>query len=159
MSLADGTQAQNEAQAAGRNSRLIGMRHDAGIEQRRRLERILVHEIGADELALHFRKAAVRRERLLHFVGADLERFQQVAVTTLEVLQHVRQLAGGGFRIEIENALDDMIGARLVGRIEIAGLRCRLERAYDNARRVGAQMECAPIQKSGLRQRALGWPE
>ena len=92
----------------------------------------------------------MRRERLFHFVGARLERLQQVAMPALEILQHVRQLAGRGLRIERENPLDDMVGAGLVGRVEIARFGCRLERAHDHARGVGTQIERLPIQESGL---------
>jgi hypothetical protein len=35
-----------------------------------------VQKIGANELALHFGKTAVRRKRLFHFVGAEFERLQ-----------------------------------------------------------------------------------
>src|SRR5438105_4365227 len=132
------------------------MRHDTGIEQRRRFERILVKKIGADQLALDFGKTAMRRESLLHLVGTELERFQQVAMTALEVIQHVRQLAGRSLRIKRENALDDMVGARLVGRVEIARFGRRLERADDDARRVGTQIERLAVQEGGLQQRALG---
>src|SRR6266487_5908312 len=109
MSFADGTEAENEAQAAGRCPRLVRVRYDAGIEQCRRLERILVHEIGADELALDFGKRTVRCKRLFHFVGPELKRLQEVAVPALEVLQHVSQLARCCVRVERKNALDDMV--------------------------------------------------
>ena len=137
------------------DSRLVRVRHDAGIEQRRRFERIFVQEVGADELALYFGKRTVRQQRLLHFVGPALERLQQVAMAALEILQHVCKLVGRGLRIEIENALDDMIGTRLVGRVEIARLGRRLERAHDHTRGIGTQIECLPIEKSGLQQGAL----
>ena len=92
----------------------------------------------------------MRQQRLLHFVSTQLERLQQVAVAALEILQHVGQLVGRGLRIESENALDDMIGARLVGRVEIARLGRGLERAHDHARGIGTQIECLPIEKGGL---------
>jgi len=92
----------------------------------------------------------VRRKRLFHFVGTEPERLEEIAVTPLEVLQNVRQLAGRGIGIKLQNALDDMVGSGLVGRVEIARLRCRLERADDDPRRIGAQIERVPIQKSGL---------
>ena len=109
-----------------------------------------MQEVGADELALYFGKRTVRQQRLLHFVGPALKRLQQVAVPALEILQHVGQLAGRGLRIEIENALDDMVGARLVGRVEIARLGRRLERTHDHARGIRPQIERPPIDKSGL---------
>ena len=52
MPFADGAKAQDEATAALRRARLIGMGDDARIEQRRRFEGILVQEIGSDQLAL-----------------------------------------------------------------------------------------------------------
>src|SRR5882757_3171355 len=113
------------------------MRDNAGIEQCRRFKRILVQKISAYELALYLGKTTVRREGLLHFVGTELKRLQQVAMPTLEVLQHVRQLDCRLLRIKLENALDDMVGARLVGRVEIARFGRRLERAHDDARGVG----------------------
>ena len=76
MAFAHGTEAENEAQCAFRRARLVGVRHDAGIEQRRGFEGIFVEKIGADQLALDLGKNAVSRQRLLHDVGAGLERFQ-----------------------------------------------------------------------------------
>jgi hypothetical protein len=78
---------------------------------------------------------------------------------TLEVFQHVLELAGHGLRVKRENAFHDMIGAFPVGRVEIARLRRRLERAHDDARGVGAQIERLAMQEGGSRQRALDWPE
>jgi len=141
MPFADGSEAENEAQAACRGSRLVGVRYDAGVEQRRCFERIFVQEIGADELALDFGKRTVRRQRLLHFVGAEFERLQQVAMPAREIFQHVRQLGGRSLGVESEHALNDMVGARLVGRIEIARFSRWLERAHDHARGVGTQIE------------------
>ena len=77
----------------------------------------------------------------------------------LEILQHVCQLAGGGSGIELENAVDDMVGARLVGRVEVARFGRRLERAHDDARGVGAQIERLPVQECGLQQGVLGSAE
>ena len=68
----------------------------------------------------------------------------------VEILQHVGELAGSGFGIERENAVDDMVGACLVGRVEIARLGRRLERAHDHPRGVGTQIKRLPIQESGL---------
>ena len=101
----------------------------------------------------------MRREGFLHFVGTDLKSLQQIAMPALEVLQHVRQLACRLLRIQLENAFDDMVGASLVGGIEIARFGCQLERAHDDARRVRTQIECVSIQESGVQKRALSWPK
>ena len=90
------------------------------------------------------------REGLFHFIGAGLERLQQVAVAALEILQDVGELAGNGFGIERENPVDDMIGARLVGRVEIARFGRRLERAHDHPRGIWTQIKRLPVQEGGL---------
>ena len=67
-----------------------------------------------------------------------------------EILQHIGELAGCGFGIECENPVDDMVGAGLVGWIEIARFSRRLERAHDHARGVGTQIKRLPVQEGGL---------
>ena len=91
MSFADGAQAQDEAKPAFRRAGLIGMRDDARIEQGRGLEGIFVQEIRADQLALHLGEIGMGGEGVFHFVGARLERRQQVAVAALEILQNFGQ--------------------------------------------------------------------
>src|SRR5258705_7915289 len=156
MPFACGAQTENETQATFRRVRLVGVPHDAGVEQGRGFERIFVKKIGADQLPLDAGKAAMRRQRLFHFVGARLERFQQVAMAALEILQHIGELAGNSFGIEGEYPVDDMICACLVGRVEITWFSRRLERAHDHPRGVGTQMERLPVQEGGLQQGALG---
>ncbi len=156
MSFADGTQTENEAQATFRRARLVRVPHDRGVEQGRGFVRIFAEKIGADQLALRFGESAVRRQHLFHDVGARLERLQQVAMPALEILQDIGELAGNGFGIEREHPVDDMIGAGLVGRVEIARFGRRLERAHDDARRIGPKVKRLPVQESGLQQGALG---
>ena len=55
----------------------------------------------------------------------------------LKILQHVGEQAGCNLRIEGKNAFDDMVGACLVGRVEIARFGRRLERAHDHPRGIG----------------------
>ncbi len=79
------------------------------------------------------------RQRLFHHLGAGLERLQQVAMPALEVLQDIGELAGNGFGIECKNPVDDMIGAGLVGRVEIPSSVAG-ERAHNHARWVRTQI-------------------
>ncbi|MGZ5874446.1 MAG: hypothetical protein ACXWKP_20285 [Bradyrhizobium sp.] len=90
------------------------------------------------------------RQGRFHFVGARLKRLQQIAMSALEILQDIGELAGNGFGIECENAVDDMIGACLVGRVEIAGFSRRLERANNHPRGVWTQIERLPVQEGGF---------
>ena len=126
------------------------MRDDAGIEQCRGLERILVEKISAYQLTLDLGKNAVSRKGPFHFVGAGFERLQQVAMTAQEILQDVGELTGRGSGIECENPLDDMVGAGLVGRVEIARFGRRLERTHDHPRGIRTQIERLPVQEGGL---------
>ncbi|WP_370124110.1 hypothetical protein [Bradyrhizobium sp. USDA 329] len=71
-------------------------------------------------------------------------------MSTLEIVKDVRELGGNRFLVECENSLNDMIGAHLVGRVEIARLRRRLEWPHDDPRGVGAQMKRLPIQEGCL---------
>src|SRR5436190_7527326 len=73
----------------------------------------------------------------------------------LEILQYIGELVGDSFGIKRENAIDDVIGAGLVSRIEIARFGRRLERAHDNARGIRPQVKRLSIEESGLQQGAL----
>lgn len=68
-------------------------------------------------------------------------------MTPLEIFEHVGQLAGHGFRIERKHAINDVIGACLVGRIEVARLGRRLERTHNHTRRIGTQIKSLTIQE------------
>ena len=59
MPFADRAHAQNEAAALHRGAGLVEMCHDARIEQRRRLEGILVEKVGPDQLPLHLGERGV----------------------------------------------------------------------------------------------------
>jgi hypothetical protein len=148
MSFSDRAQAQDETPRSHRRPGLIRMSDDARIEQGRRLERILIQEIGADELPLGLRESHMRREGIFHFVGACLENRQQVAMATLEVVEDLDEQAGSRFRVERQDPIDDVIRPCLVCNVEVARLRRRLERPHDHARRIGSQIQSLPIQKS-----------
>jgi hypothetical protein len=71
-----------------------------------------------------------------------------------EVIQHIRQLAADGCRIQRQYAIDDVIGPCPVGGIEVAWLGCRLERPHDDPRRVRAQVQRLSIEERILYQSA-----
>src|SRR5947207_3163387 len=130
MPFTHGAKAHDEAGPALWCSRLIGVPHDARIEQSGCLERVLVKKISSHQAALRLAQHGMRLERLLHLRGAGLEDFEQIAVTAFEVLEHLGQLSRGGLRLEPKHPADDMIGPSLVGWIEVPGFSCRLERPY-----------------------------
>ena len=95
MPFADGAKAQNEPAAVFRRAGLVGVPHDARIEQGRRFERVLVKKIRADQAALRLVQYGMRLERLFHLGGARLEDLEQVPVTAFEILEHFGQLPRG----------------------------------------------------------------
>ena len=120
MPFADGAKAQDKSTAVFRRAGLVGMPDDARIEQGRRLERVFVEKIRADQAALRLIQFGMWLERIFHLRGARLEDIEQVPVTTFEVFEHIAQLLRGSFGIKPKNPADDMIGPDLIGRIEVA---------------------------------------
>ena len=139
MAFADSTKTQDEAKAAFRRSGLIGMRHDTRIEQRRRLERIFVEKICADELPLDLRERGMIGERIFHLRGARLESLQQVAVTAEEVLQNIGQLtvccSGSSARTRSTIWLARVLSVGLRSRGSVAGLKGRTMTRVGSGRR------------------------
>src|SRR5882724_2662624 len=150
MPFAYRTETENEAQAAFWCVRLIGVRYDAWIEQGRGFERIFAEKISADQLALGFCKDPMLCEGFLHLIGASLELLQQVTMSTKEIIEDIRELRGNGLGIECKNPVDDVIGAHLVGGVEITGLGGRLERAHDDPRRIRPKTKRLSVQERGL---------
>jgi hypothetical protein len=59
-------------------------------------------------------------------------------VPALEVIKHLVQQPRGVLGVEPKHPVDNMIGADLVGRIEVAGLSRRLEGPDDDPGRIRA---------------------
>lgn len=153
MPFANGAKAQDESAAVFRRARLVGMTNNAWIEQGRGFERIFVEKIGPDQSTLRLAQWSMGVERLLHFRCARLENIEQVPVPALEVLKHLSQLLCARFGIEPKHPGNNMIGANLVGRVEVSGLSRRLEGPYDDPRRVRAQIEALAVHEFGGGQR------
>ena len=106
-----------------------------------------MQEISTDQPALVLRERSVAFEGLFHLIRTCLEDLQEVAVTAEKVLEDVGQLRGDRCSIERKHSVDNMIRARLVGWIEVAWLSRRLERAHDNPRWIGAQMQRLSVEE------------
>jgi len=157
VTFADRTQAQDEPAPSLGCAGLVGIPDDARIEQGGGFERILVKKIGANQVALRFRQYGMRLQCTFHLDRARIEDLEQVPVATLEVVEHVLQLLIGGVSIEPQHSADDMIGACLVGRVEVPGFDRRFERPHDDPGRIGAQMQGLSVQEHGLRQKEAPW--
>ena len=149
MTFANGTKAQDEAASSIWRASLVGMTHNTRIEQRRRFERVLVKEIRTDQVALCFCQHSMRFQCIFHLSGTRREDLKQVSMATLEVVQHILQLLLGGARLKFEHPADNMIGPRLVGRIEIPGLGGGLEGPHHYSSGVRTQMQRLPVQEYG----------
>ena len=149
MPFTDRAHTQDEAPAVGRRAGLIEVRDDARIEQGGRLEGILVKKVGTDQPPLFRRELHVCRNGIFHVIGARIEHLLEVPVPALEVLEDIVQLGGRRFGVEREDALDDVIGSRLVGRVEVSRFRRRLELAHDDSRGIRAQLRALSLQKLG----------
>ena len=68
-------------------------------------------------------------------------------MATLKVLEDICQLTFRRDWIKHQNAIDDVVRARLVGRVEIPGLGGGLERAHDHARRIRMKEERLTVEK------------
>ena len=115
MPFADGPKAQYESASSRGCAGLVGVPHDARVEQGRGFERVLVQEIRTDQMPLCFRQNGMRLQCRLHLDGTHFEGLEQVPMPTFEVFEYVGQLLLSGVGVEAQNSSDYVIGARLVG--------------------------------------------
>ena len=87
----------------------------------------------------------MRLKRILHIRAARFKNLQQIPVTAFEVFQYLAQQVRTCFIIELKHPVDDMIGADLVRRVEIARFSRRLEGPDDDPCRIRAQIETLAI--------------
>jgi len=118
----------------GSGTRLIGMRNDTGVEERGGFETILVQKIGADQLAAPLRETGMRSKGILHFPCAMLEDREKIAMPAIEVGQRCREQRLDIIVFQCEHAIDNVIGPRLVDRIEVPRLQRRTTAGRPRAR-------------------------
>ena len=109
-----------------------------------------MEEVGPHEPALILREGWVRGKGRAHLIRTRLAGLEQIAMSPLEALQYICQLAGYSCGVQRQNPIDDVVGACLVGRVEIAWFGRRLEWTHDHPRGVGTQVERLPVQEGGL---------
>ena len=87
---------------------------------------------------------------MFHLVGTRIECLQQMAMTSLKVIENIGQLGGRDRGIERQDSVDNMIRPVLVDGIEVARFCCRLEGAHDHPRRIRAKIESLPVHERRL---------
>ena len=111
-----------------------------------------MEKIGADQLALYQAKSGVIGKSIFHFAGAGLELSQQVAMSSLEVLQDIRQLGRRVLDAQGQDTVNDVIGPALVSGIEVSRFRRGLEWPHNDPGRIGTKIESLTVQELDLRQ-------
>ena len=91
MSFARGSQAQDETEGARGQPGLVGVRDDGRIEQRRRLKRILMRKIGADERLPLRQKLPPLAQAETHLREAGEEMLFKLLVAIGKFTQHPAQ--------------------------------------------------------------------
>src|ERR671918_906698 len=106
VALAGCAQAHDEAQGTGRDACLVRVRDDRGIEQRRRLQAVFAHEVGADQQRLQRRRYRSRRQEVSQLLIAveeyGLDARMLMAQASYDLLQPALRLR----RRQLENPLD-----------------------------------------------------
>ena len=109
-----------------------------------------MHKISTDQLTLRRGENSVGSKGFFHFAGTRLERPQQVPVPALKIRKNFSQLIVRHLGVEPKNPVDDMVRPRLVGGVELPRFGRWLERAHDDPRRIGAQIESLTVQERGF---------
>src|SRR5688572_2727897 len=141
MALADRSQAHHEANRAGGQAVLVRRKHDRRVEQRRRLDRILVSEIRAYQLASCGGDSVTPVDVARNRLELPFQDLREVSMAAVEALHDVRvQLRDSSFR-NGHNSLHEQMGARLAGQQD---LLARQEGLRQHAICIGQQaMPCA----------------
>src|ERR1041384_2986919 len=136
MPFAHSAQAQDESATVLRRARLVGIADDARIEQGRRLERVFMKKIRANQATPRLIQCDMRLKCLFHFCSTGLENLKQIPMTALEIFEYFRQLPGGSLGLELKNPINNAFGPRLIGWIEISGFSRRFKRSDDDPRSI-----------------------
>ena len=89
MSFPDTTDAHHESQAARGGSRLVGVRDDTGVAQRRTFNGVLAGECRTQQQHSRFGEFPVRIQTVSEFTGVPAEGANQIAVTSVEAGEDV----------------------------------------------------------------------
>ncbi len=144
VAFARGPEAQDEPQRAGRQVRLVRMRHDRRIEQRGGFERILVTKIGAEQELPFFGQVLVGVQARADLLESGFEKIPGLGVALTEFHLH---LLPKGVDFSFREGHD--LGANSDG----AGVARKEKRPEQHARAVGMQDDLATLDGGGLH----GW--
>src|SRR5688572_5893228 len=119
VAFPDRSQAHHETNRAGREAVLIRGRHDRRVEQRRRLDRILVREIRAYQQASRGGDSVTTVDVARNRLELPFQDLREISMAAVEALQDLRvQLRDSTFR-NGQNSLHEQVGARLAGQQDL----------------------------------------
>jgi len=110
--FANASQRQYKPYVSSRYTRLIGMRYNARIEQRRRLERIFFAEMGADQKRLLVLDRTMVDQQNIHFVEAPSQNWFDVTVMFFQAWGHTFKLDPEVFVLQRKDPVRDSLGPR-----------------------------------------------
>jgi hypothetical protein len=145
--LPNGPQAQDKAYPAAGRTRLIRVRHNAGIKKGRRFKRKLVQEIRSHQPLLRQADGTPSIENVLHVFRAPFACSNQIAVAPIKAVEHIFQDLGSVLGVKRQDPLHNPIRSASIGQVKVARLHSHPKRSHNNARWVRAQMQHRAVQK------------
>ena len=140
VTFADRAQRQHDPPGILVEPALVGVRDHAGVHQRRRRIAIFVTEIGADQRSGRTADlVAIKLEQRRDLIEAPMEHLLGLPVARLEIVEHVAQDALGRAFGQCEHVFDQLLRPTFVGALRLPR---EMERADDDARRIGFQPQC-----------------
>ena len=151
MPLAGGPQTDDEAGLAGSQSALVGMQHNRGIEQRRRLEAVFVAEIGADQQATHLIRHCGRGRHAVADLHETIGKGRaKVSVPAAELAHQACEFGLDPDFAQRPHPAGDARDAVRVGSMRYLRLGCRKERSNEHACGIGSQHDRQSAQNNVL---------
>ena len=141
MPLARGAKTHHKAQGPGRHIALIRMRHDRGIEKRRRFQGVFAGKHRANEQLAVLRQLSLREHMTLDHLEMIQHHLLDIEMTGMKFLADHLQLGLHLLLAQQQGAANDGGDARFLE---------RNERANDHPRTLGLQNDVMTTQDKGL---------
>ena len=124
-----------------RRAHLVGVRNDAGVEQGGGLERILLAEIGADQVRLVVADRTGRNHQAVYLVETAQQHIFDAAMPIRQAGDDTRQFFAYFGLVEIKHAVGQALRPRAFRAVRWRRIIGRNKRLNHYARGVGAQLD------------------